>query len=74
MDVLLRPHDVLISDDEGIECEITERAFRGAETLYTLHIPGDGEVLSLMPSHCDFLVGQRVKVALEVDHLVLSQG
>jgi len=27
-----------------------------------------------MPSHCDFLVGQRVKVVLEVDHLVLFQG
>jgi iron(III) transport system ATP-binding protein len=74
VDVLLRPDDIVIGGDEGIECEITERAFRGAETLYTLRLPGDGEVLSLMPSHCDFLLGQRVKVALQVDHLVLFQG
>ncbi len=73
VEVLLRPDDVRIGS-EGTEGEITERAFRGAETLYTLRLFEGVEVLSLMPSHDDFQIGDKVKVSVEADHLVLFQG
>ncbi len=73
VDLLLRPDDVIIGG-AGVPCEITERAFRGAETLYTLKLPEGGEVLSLMPSHNDFQVGEKVGVEVRADHMVLFQG
>jgi iron(III) transport system ATP-binding protein len=74
VEVLLRPDDVVIGDHGGIAGEITERAFRGAETLYTLRLPGGEEILSLMPSHDDFSVGDRAGIEVRAEHLVLFQG
>jgi iron(III) transport system ATP-binding protein len=74
VDVLLRPDDVAISESNGIECEIVQRAFRGAETLYRLRLDSGDDVLSLMPSHNDFTVGNRVRAIVNADHLVLFQS
>ncbi len=69
LDVLLRPDDV-VPDAEGPLCAVvTDRAFKGAETLYTLRI-GDTELLSLFPSHLDHLPGDPVRVRIEAEHLV----
>ncbi len=73
VEVLLRPDDVVIGGSGGIACEITERAFRGAETLYRLRLPTGEELLSLMPSHNDFVVGNKVNADVCADHLVLFQ-
>lgn len=71
VEILLRPEDIVVGGADGLDCEITGRAFRGAETLYTLRLPGDREVLSLMPSDKDFTPGETVKVVVSVDHLIL---
>lgn len=71
VDVLLRPEHLVIGGANGMDCEIVERAFCGAETLYTLRLNDSIEVLSLMPSDKDFTVGQTVKAAVNSDHLVL---
>ena len=74
VEILLRPDDVTLHCDSGIDCRITGRAFRGAETLYTLELPDGNELLSLMPSRYDFSVGQQVGAEVELDHLVLFQS
>ncbi len=74
VDVLLRPDDVLIDQTSDVLSVVVERAFKGAETLYTLRLSKGIEVLSLMPSHSDFMVGDRVGVTVQADHLVLFQG
>lgn len=70
VEVLLRPDDVVISADGLVSCKVIERAFRGAETLYTLQLESGEKVLSLMPSHDDFSVGQKVAVDIHAPHLV----
>ncbi len=73
VEVLLRPDDVVIGGEEGPQGEITAKAFKGAETLYTLKLPGGGEVLSLAPSHQDHAVGRELPVAFAGDHLILFE-
>jgi hypothetical protein len=44
--------------------------FRGAEFLYTLELPSGRRVLSLVPSHHDHRIGERIGVRLATDHVV----
>ena len=71
VDVLLRPDDVLLDVDEGVDCLITDRHFKGAQIMYTLRTPGGDELLSLVPSHLDINTGQKVKVNVDAEHLVV---
>ena len=71
VDVLLRPDDVLLDVEGGTDCLITDRHFKGAEIMYTLRTPGGDELLSLVPSHLDINTGQRVKVSVDAEHVVL---
>ena len=71
VDVLLRPDDVLLDVDEGVDCLITDRHFKGAQIMYTLRTPSGDELLSLVPSHLDINTGQKVKVGVDAEHLVV---
>ena len=71
VDVLLRPDDVLMNVEDGVECVITDRHFRGAQIMYTLRAPDGAELLSLVPSHLDMNVGQKTKVGVDAEHLVM---
>ncbi len=73
VDLLLRPDDVLIKDDAEVRGRITDRAFKGAETLYTLDLPSGQEIMSLVPSHQDYMVGREVGVKFHGDHLILFE-
>ena len=46
------------------------KAFRGADFLYTLRLADGTQVLSLVPSHHDHHIGERIGVRLETDHVV----
>ena len=70
VDVLLRPDDVVHDDDAPLQARIVERVFRGAEFLYTLELPSGRRVLSLVPSHHDHRIGERIGVRLATDHVV----
>src|SRR5690606_6188545 len=70
VEVLVRPDDVLHDDAATARAEVTHKAFRGAEFLYTLQLPGGSRVLSLVPSHHDHAIGERIGIRLEIDHLV----
>jgi iron(III) transport system ATP-binding protein len=70
VDVLLRPDDILHDDSSPLQARVLHKAFRGAEFLYTLELPGGGRVLSLVPSHHNHAVGETIGIRLEIDHLV----
>jgi iron(III) transport system ATP-binding protein len=70
VDVLLRPDDILHDDASALQAEVLHKAFRGAEFLYTLRLPAGGQVMSLVPSHHDHAIGEKIGIRLEIDHLV----
>ncbi|MDH3450857.1 MAG: ABC transporter ATP-binding protein [Gammaproteobacteria bacterium] len=69
--LLIRPDDVIHDDSAGTTAKIVDRAFRGAEFLYTLALPSGNRILCMAPSHHDHKIGQRIGIRLEVEHLVL---
>ena len=71
VEVLLRPDDVIHDDASPLQVEVTARAFRGAEYLYTLRLPSGTEILCLVQSHHDHAVGSRIGIRLDVEHLAL---
>jgi len=70
VDVLLRPDDVLHDDASPLQATVLHKAFRGAEFLYTLRLPDGGHVYSLVPSHHNHAIGEKIGIRLELDHLV----
>ncbi len=70
VDVLLRPDDVIHDQQGALRAEVVNKAFKGAEILYTLRLPTGAEVLSLFPSHADHTIGERVPVSIEAEHLI----
>ena len=70
VEVLLRPDDILHDDDSSSQAEVLHKAFRGADILYTLKLPSGSKVLSLVPSHHNHEIGQKIGIKLEIDHVV----
>jgi iron(III) transport system ATP-binding protein len=70
LDVLLRPDDVIHDDASEVKAEVVAKAFRGAEFLYTLRLPSGAQVLSLVPSHHNHAIGEKIGIRLDVDHVV----
>ena len=70
VDVLLRPDDVLHDDASPMQATVVHKAFRGAEFLYTLQLPEGALVYSLVPSHHNHALGEKIGIRLELDHLV----
>ena len=70
VDVLLRPDDVLHDDASPLQAKVVTKAFRGAEFIYTLELPGGGRVMSFVPSHHNHAIGEKIGIRLEMDHVV----
>jgi iron(III) transport system ATP-binding protein len=70
VDLLLRPDDVIHDDASELRAEVRQRAFRGAEFLYTLRMPSGTELLSLVPSHHNHSIGEHIGIRIEPDHVV----
>ena len=51
--------------------EVAGRAFKGAETLYTLRVAPKTDVLCEVPSRLDYPIGAQLRVRVEVEHLIL---
>ena len=71
VEVLIRPDDIVHDDKTTEHAVVVERAFRGSEFLYTLRMPSGIEVLSLIPSHHNHAINERIGIRLEFDHLVV---
>jgi iron(III) transport system ATP-binding protein len=70
VDVLIRPDDIVHDDESSLKAKVLHKAFRGAEILYTLRLPGGSTALSLVPSHHNHAIGEDIGIKLEVDHIV----
>jgi iron(III) transport system ATP-binding protein len=70
VDVLLRPDDLVHDDAASLRAEVLAKSFRGAEFLYTLRLASGQRVLSLVPSHHNHAIGERIGIRLDADHLV----
>ncbi len=70
VDVLFRPDDILPAPLSTLQAEVTDKAFKGPEILYTLQLPSGGTVLSLFSSHHDHAVGERVGIQIDAEHVV----
>ena len=71
VNVLIRPDDILHDDDSAMMAIVKDKAFRGAEFLYTLEIESGLKLLSLVPSHHNHPINEPIGIRLEIDHLVV---
>ena len=70
VDVLVRPDDILHDDSSPLQAEVLQKAFRGAEFMYTLQLSGGGKVMSLAPSHHNHAIGEKIGIRVDIDHVV----
>ena len=70
VDVLLRPDDIVHDDASPDTATVLMKAFRGADILYTLKLDNGVKLLSLVPSHHNHAIGERIGIRLDVDHVV----
>lgn len=73
VDVLIRPDDIVHDDDSKLRAVVLNKAFRGAEILYTLQLVEGATVLSLIPSHHNHAIGEAIGIRLEADHVVVFE-
>jgi len=70
VDILLRPDDIVHDDASAVQAEVLHKAFRGADILYTLRLASGSEVLSLVPSHHNHALGEKIGIRLDADHVI----
>ncbi|MDH5324009.1 MAG: ABC transporter ATP-binding protein [Gammaproteobacteria bacterium] len=68
--ILLRPDDVISDAGSALSAEITQKAFKGAEILYTLRLPTGSNILSLFSSHENHEIGDKVGISVDMHHMV----
>lgn len=71
IEVLFRPDDIVPDPESPLKAKVIQKAFKGAEILYTLLLPTGGRVLSLFPSHTNAPMGTKVGIRVQPDHLVV---
>ncbi len=74
VEILIRPDDVVPDERGDIEAIVKDKAFKGAEILYTLELPTGTRLLSLFPSHHDHHLGDSVRVRMDAEHLICFPG
>lgn len=70
VELLVRPDDVKLNTQSAINGKVTKKSFKGAQTMYTLELETGDTLLSLLPSHEDFEVGDTMGISIDADHLV----
>ena len=70
IDLFIRPDDVKHDPQSPIRGKVTRKAFKGAQTQYTITTENGETLLSLMPSHDNYEIGDMIGVSIEADHLV----
>ncbi len=70
VDVLFRPDDIIPDESGDILAKVVEKAFKGAEILYTLQLSSGSKLLSLFPSHRNHALGEQVRVRIDAQHLI----
>jgi len=57
-------------DGSDLKAEVTHKAFRGAEILYTLRLARGGRVLALVASHHNHAIGEKIGIRILPDDIV----
>ena len=71
VDVLLRPDDIVYNEASTLQATVVNKAFRGANILYTLKLSSGQTLLSLIPSHHNHSIGESIGIQLAADHVVV---
>jgi iron(III) transport system ATP-binding protein len=74
LELLIRPDDILPDETANLRALVSQKAFKGAETLYTLRCESGVELLSLFPSHLDYAIGDEVGIRVAADHTVAFEA
>jgi iron(III) transport system ATP-binding protein len=69
VDVLVRPHDIVVDPGGSGAALVDRRVFRGAEYLYTLRLESGDELLYYAPDRRTYEVGERIGFRLRSDAL-----
>ncbi len=70
IDLLLRPDDVKYDNNSAVRGKIIRKAFKGAQTLYTIRHESGNTLMSLASSHDDYEIGDNIGLRIDADHLV----
>ena len=70
VEVLIRPDDIVPDPQSSLTGLVTQKAFKGADVMYTLELPSGHQILSLFPSHHDHAIGARVGIRADMHHVV----
>ena len=70
VDLLVRPDDIVPDDQSELKAEVVQKAFKGAEILYTLKLTSGSKLYSLAPSHHNFQIGEYIGIKPVLEHLV----
>jgi iron(III) transport system ATP-binding protein len=71
VDLLIRPDDLVFSDSGPLRGRVIAKAFKGAETLYTVLCgKHDIRLQCLLGSHLDYRLGDTLRLRLQLDHVV----
>ena len=71
VDVLIRPENVIIEDENENKAVITECYFRGSGYLYTLKTSGGAELLCLLPGSEGLQIAQSIGIRLQIERPVV---
>jgi iron(III) transport system ATP-binding protein len=69
--ILVRPDDILHDDCSPRTALIVARSFQGANYLYTLELEDGTQLFSLVHSHHNHEIGEKLGITLEIDDLVI---
>ena len=71
VDVLIRPENVIIEDENENKAVITQRYFRGSGYLYNLKTNGGAELLCLLPGSDALQIDQSICIRLQIERPVV---
>ncbi|MEE9444554.1 MAG: ABC transporter ATP-binding protein [Cocleimonas sp.] len=71
VNVFIRPDDIILDETATLKATVVDRAFRGANFLYTLELADGDKLLTLEHSHHRHDIGDEVGVSLDLEHVVV---
>ena len=71
VDVLVRPEDLIHDDKSEGMATIMQKDYRGPNILFTLRTASGEKVLSLVPSHHNHNVGEKLGIRVEMEDFVI---
>lgn len=73
VEFLVRPDDIMCSEEGPLTAQVMKKQFRGAEFLYHLRLPSGRRILCLVPSHHDHPIGEQIGLAPDLEHVVMFE-